>query len=206
MSARHRIPPLIYRIVLALSLIPVLVLPIFWIRGYFVRDFISHENIVDQKNSSDRRVWLVESASGYIFFSHVHEFRINLNSHANFQITRSNKWQIVHQKPLGTRYPGDGPPWLALLGIRWQFNHQDIVVPNHTHFMDGSEWFQIDHWTPILFLASLFIAGLIFQLYCRRILPDRRAKQGLCPACGYDLRHTPDRCPECGTVVLQKST
>jgi hypothetical protein len=42
--------------------------------------------------------------------------------------------------------------------------------------------------------------------YVRRKLKTRHWRPGLCPNCLYDLRATPDRCPECGSVPREVGT
>jgi hypothetical protein len=53
----------------------------------------------------------------------------------------------------------------------------------------------IPHWFLTAFALAPF--GLIWRAMRRA---RRRTQAGLCPVCGYDLRASPDRCPECGTA------
>jgi hypothetical protein len=48
---------------------------------------------------------------------------------------------------------------------------------------------------PFAILPAVWIG-----LWLRRNLRMRRITYGMCRECGYDLRATPQRCPECGTI------
>jgi len=56
----------------------------------------------------------------------------------------------------------------------------------------------VPHWFAALATAGL-PAAWVARRHRARVL-RRRADTGLCASCGYDLRATPDRCPECGAI------
>jgi len=52
------------------------------------------------------------------------------------------------------------------------------------------------------FWMTALAASVLPLVWVRRMIRARRkAKEGHCRRCGYDLRETPKRCPECGTVA-----
>jgi hypothetical protein len=87
-------------------------------------------------------------------------------------------------------FTGDAPVplrWLALPPVRFQ---------QIRSFSNGVTRVTIADW--LLLLPTLPLPLFALARHRRR---RQRETSNLCPTCGYDLRATPDRCPECGDAV-----
>jgi hypothetical protein len=79
----------------------------------------------------------------------------------------------------------DVPAFLAALGLAF------AVVLIYTG----------DTWAALPMGVMFFVAWAAHVRLRRQLL---RRYRGQCPTCGYDLRASPDRCPECGQMPQRK--
>ncbi|MFQ5807258.1 MAG: hypothetical protein ACE5I3_12485 [Phycisphaerae bacterium] len=66
---------------------------------------------------------------------------------------------------------------------------------------DGTRYLYVDITFPQFVLVLFLAPGVVWPAlhWWRRRRWRVRARHGYCVKCGYDLRASPERCPECGT-------
>ena len=81
---------------------------------------------------------------------------------------------------------------------QWSFTAERGTITVHRGF--EGRWDVEAHWVLLVGLA--LPAGRALYARCERLgqfwKQRRYGRAGLCTRCGYDLRATPGRCPECG--------
>jgi hypothetical protein len=159
---------------------------ILWSRSYRLSDKLTW--------TDDYRHTSLRSAEGRLVF-------------ALYQADRSG----VRAEPRGFRYDRDVhyAATLELMGIFLLCSDASVRM---THWdRGGFAWTRrsssgglivtavAPFWSVALATAVPSLGWTTLRLSTRR--RNSRKNLGLCPVCGYDLRATPGRCPECGTTI-----
>jgi predicted RNA-binding Zn-ribbon protein involved in translation (DUF1610 family) len=183
---------ILHRIVTVASLFLCLATIILWVRSYWRADAIVSGNWHYQPRRDFPgyyNAWELEaqSASGHCTLSA--RMRACIAGPGRYEETPGQKGKFLHAGPADPRNRQlienalrNDPRAAGALGFRRvSISYlQAIAIP---HF-------------AVIILFALPSLAAAYRFHRRR----RTHRKGLCSSCGYDLRATPTRCPECGTI------
>jgi hypothetical protein len=179
---------------LALSALWLFIVGALAVRSFYVEDVVILGRDDDGTHASVTAAW---SCRGWIVWHNGHY-------HSRTDAKRRIEPVVLYD---ATRYGRTKSGWLAL--------HLGSLAPRWERFGMASYWSpaSLGGGTGVVRVNRLFrfhMAYLLLPLapvavfVVRRLLQHRVARRrlaaGQCPHCGYDLRASPDRCPECGEV------
>jgi hypothetical protein len=169
----------LFNLAAAVSVLLCVATCVLWVRSYFIADTLAATAWRDDRQCATDAIY---SIKGVVV---LYQFTTPLGQ---VPTTADSGLQWVHQPASRMKsQPLSLPFWIALgdgkTPLRWRV--------------------RFSYWL-ILLLTALSPAVWIWRRI-RVVRRRRRIERGCCPSCGYDLRASPDRCPECGAEpgVLQ---
>jgi hypothetical protein len=177
------------------------------ISASLARSFVRHDCIrlgVVSSPSSHSDMYLLHSAWGRLSFICM-DYRVTGNVPPTFRVQGDGTRFVLP----GLGWDVDPPaPGSQTLGWYLGFHATNVVMqgrltvsrngqPLPLGVLDTAHVMAVDlpYWSPILATSVMPASWMI-----RRRRQRARLRRQHCTRCGYHLRATPERCPECGTV------
>jgi hypothetical protein len=192
---RRRLPRILLNAATAVSLALFVATAVLWLRSYG-RDFAVRRFAVRVSSTT-------QHLSQYTLYAREGDVRVTTFSLDHPRVPSPYRDRYLTRNPGGTSWQWwSGPKsalgfdaggmglymWMRLAGFD---RNLATYPPRSTDFSVPVG--------PVCLACAVLPVLWAYRLGWLRFPPPRN-KTGRCPACGYDLRATPDRCPECGTV------
>jgi hypothetical protein len=193
MGVRHRL----FAILSVMSLVLCVATCALWVRSYWVVSWVYHETFSVNDGSGIRQNSYAASLRGHVAYSSYDAHTKDPVAIALFAVNgpHSQRFEAPAWKNRSARqvaaYHGG-----AFAGMGIYFHRFSDAGDQR---MTGRTWgVTAPYWLicGLLAITPYFCARSLLRAGSRR----RRSENGECINCGYDLRASQDRCPECGTV------
>ena len=188
--------------ILACSLLLTTANVVLWVRSYWKADLVGSDNVWSQPRERGWRVVAVTSSHGVVR-AETYAFHAPRDGEPHSPDGPPGwYWRTVDPNPIGVETRVMGIPLGAKSSpITLVFTDDRRLVTGKPPVLGVYRAIWTPHW-----LIALLVATPALPIIWRGRIATRRARRiaaGRCAACGYDLRASNLRCPECGAETAR---